>query len=87
MLVKAWKHSALAAVLFIVVFFVCLVGSKILLATLLARSRDRVLGRWYSTVMRTLAVLLVVFAAIVAKDAIALLGGSPSINVMLSATA
>lgn len=74
MLVKAWRHSALAAVLFIVVFFVCLVGSKMALALLLARSRDRVLGRWYTPAMRTLAVLLVVFAVIVARDAIALLG-------------
>ena len=73
MLVKAWKHSAIAAALFIVVFFVCLIGSKILLATILARSREHVLGRWYKPVMRTLAALLVVFAGIVARDAIALL--------------
>ncbi|MGZ5441083.1 MAG: LysE family translocator [Thermoanaerobaculia bacterium] len=73
MLVKAWKHSALAAALFIVVFFVCLVGSKIVLASILARSRERIIGRWYTPVMRTLAVLLVVFAAIVARDAVTLL--------------
>jgi threonine/homoserine/homoserine lactone efflux protein len=72
MLVKAWRHSALAAALFIAIFFVCLVGSKILLATLLARSRDRILGGWYRPTMRVLALLLVVFAAIVARDAIAL---------------
>jgi threonine/homoserine/homoserine lactone efflux protein len=71
MLVKAWRHSAVAAALFIAVFFVCLVGSKILLALLLARSRDRILGRWYRPVMRTLAALLVVFAVIVARDAVA----------------
>jgi threonine/homoserine/homoserine lactone efflux protein len=81
MLVKAWQHSALAAALFIVVFFVCLVGSKILLATLLARSRDRVLGRWYPPVMRILAILLVVFAMVVFRDAVELLEGSPSIDI------
>ncbi len=73
MLVKAWKHSALAAALFVVVFFGCLVGSKIVLASILARSRERIIGRWYTPVMRTLAVLLVVFAAIVARDAVTLL--------------
>lgn len=73
MLVKAWRHSALAAALFIAIFFVCLVGSKIVLATILARSRDHILGRGYRSIMRVLALLLVVFAAIVARDAIALL--------------
>ncbi|HET8772869.1 MAG TPA: LysE family transporter [Thermoanaerobaculia bacterium] len=73
MLLKAWRHSALAAALFIVVFFVSLVGSKMALALLLARSRDRVLGRWYRPAMRTLAVLLIVFAVIVARDAVRLL--------------
>jgi threonine/homoserine/homoserine lactone efflux protein len=75
MLVKAWRQSALAAALFIGVFFVCLVGSKIALATILARSRDHVIGRWYTPVMRGLAVLLILFAAIVARDAVGLLSG------------
>jgi threonine/homoserine/homoserine lactone efflux protein len=76
MLVNAWRHSLWAAVAAIVVFFVCLVGSKILLATILARSRERVVGRWYTAVMRTLAILLVVFAASVARDAWRLWNGS-----------
>ena len=75
MLVKAWRHSAAAAAGFVIVFFVCLVGSKLLLALLLARSRERVVGRWYTAVMRGLAVLLVVFAVIVGRDAVALLAG------------
>ena len=78
MLVRAWKHSALAAALFIVVFFVCLVGSKIVLVNILAHSRERIIGRWYTPVMRTLAALLVVFAAIVARDAVALLVSRPA---------
>lgn len=76
MLLEAWRHSALAAAAFVILFFTCLVGSKILLALLLARSRERVVGRWYRPVMRTLAVLLVAFAAIVARDAVGLLRGS-----------
>lgn len=73
MLLRAWRHSALAAVAFVVAFFVCLVGSKITLAVIVARSREHVAGRWYVTAMRVLAVLLVVFAGIMARDAIALL--------------
>jgi len=73
MLIKAWRHSALAAAAFITVFFVCLVGSKLLLALVLARSREHVVGRWYRPVMRTLALLLVVFAVIVGRDAVALI--------------
>ena len=75
MLIKAWRHSALAAAAFIAVFFVCLVGSKILLALVLARSREHVVGRWYRPVMRTLAVLLVVFAVIIARDVAKLMSG------------
>lgn len=69
MLVKSWRIGPLAAAGFIVLFFVCLVGSKIALASVLARSREHVIGRWYTPVMRGLALLLVVFAGIVARDA------------------
>lgn len=75
MLVKAWRQSAVAAASFLCVFFVCLVGSKIVLATILARSRNRVIGRWYTPVMRCLAALLLLFAAIVARDAVGLWKG------------
>lgn len=74
MLIKAWRHSWLAAAGFVAVFFFCLVGSKILFALAVARSRDRVLGHWYKPAMRVLAALLVVFAVIVARDAFALFG-------------
>lgn len=73
MLVKAWRIGWTAAAMFVAVFFVCLVGSKILLAVAVARSRDRIVGRWYRPAMRVLAALLVVFAALFARDAIALL--------------
>jgi hypothetical protein len=69
MLVKAWSHGAAVTAAFVVIFFVCLVGSKIVLASVLARSRERIVGRWYRPVMRALALLLVVFAGLVARDA------------------
>ena len=73
MLVKAWRHGWMAAASFVAVFFICLVGSKILLALAIARSRDRIVGRWYRPTMRVLAVLLVIFATLFARDAIGLL--------------
>ncbi len=75
MLLKAWSHSAVAAAAFIAVFFVCLVGSMVLLALLIARSRERVIAHWYVPVMRALALLLVVFAAVIGRDAVVLLRG------------
>ncbi|HYR28171.1 MAG TPA: LysE family translocator [Thermoanaerobaculia bacterium] len=73
MLAKAWRHSGAAAIAFVALFFVCLVGSKILLALAIARSRERIVGRWYRPAMRVLAVLIVVFAGIVGRDAMMLL--------------
>jgi len=75
MLLKAWRHSAAAAVAFVVVFFVCLIGSKLAIVMLLARSRERVIGQWYTPAMRALALMLVGFAAVMARDAVALLRG------------
>lgn len=73
MLLRAWRVSALAAGAFVVIFFVALVGSKFVLAAVVARSREHVIGRWYRPTMRGLAVLLVVFAAVMLRDALALL--------------
>ena len=39
----------------------------------IARSREHIAGRWYRPVMRVLAVLLVVFAGLVGRDAVLLL--------------
>jgi threonine/homoserine/homoserine lactone efflux protein len=52
----------LAAVAFLAGFYVCLIGSKVAIAVLVGRSRDRVAGRGYTWTMRLLAVLLGVFA-------------------------
>ena len=48
-LLKAWTTSLLAAVLFLIGLYVCLVGSKILIAWLVARSRRFLQSRATST--------------------------------------
>jgi threonine/homoserine/homoserine lactone efflux protein len=48
---------------FVLGFYTCLVGSKVVVATAVARARRHVVGPGYRWVMRVLAVLLAVFAA------------------------
>jgi threonine/homoserine/homoserine lactone efflux protein len=67
-LLKAWTASVLAAVLFIIGLYVCLVGSKILIAWLVARSRGFLKSRGYVYVNRLLGVALVVFALLFLRD-------------------
>ena len=73
-LTKAWRASALAAVLFVIVFFVCLVGGKIAIVLLVARSTTLLAGRWYRVSMRVLAAMLVAYAGVMAWDGVALSG-------------
>lgn len=61
-LTRAIAESWLAAAAFLGGFYLLLVGSKLLLALLAARSRQLLAGRPYRVVMRILAVFLVGFA-------------------------
>jgi threonine/homoserine/homoserine lactone efflux protein len=72
-LVKAAQHGWTAAAAFVAIFFVLLIGCQVLLAVLVARSREHVAGRWYAYAMRGLAVMLLVFAIFRARDGITLL--------------
>ena len=73
-LLKAWTASVLAAVLFILGLYVCLVGSKILIAWLVARSRGFLKSRGYVYVNRLLGVALVVFAILFTRDGLRFFG-------------
>jgi threonine/homoserine/homoserine lactone efflux protein len=64
-----------AAVAFVVGFYACLVGSKVAVAVAVGRARGRVAGRGYRLTMRILAVLLVLFAAGLVREAWLLLAG------------
>lgn len=64
-----------AAAAFIVGFYACLVGSKVGIAIVVGRARGRVAGRGYRWTMRVLAVLLVLFAAGLVREAWLLLAG------------
>jgi threonine/homoserine/homoserine lactone efflux protein len=64
-----------AAAAFLVGFYGCLVGSKVGVAAAVGRARGRVAGRGYRATMRILAVLLIVFAAGLVREAWLLLAG------------
>jgi len=63
--------GALAA--FLVSFYVFLVGSKILLAVFVGRSRSFLRGRPYILAMRCLGLVLALFALVLFRDGLALL--------------
>jgi threonine/homoserine/homoserine lactone efflux protein len=67
-LAKAIAQSWLAAVGFLCGFYLLLVGSKVLVVLLAARSRDLVAGRPYRVVMCVLAVLLAFFALLLFRE-------------------
>jgi len=73
-LAKARAERWLAAVAFLFGFYLLLVGSKVVLALLVARSRALLAGRPYRVLMRVLAVLLGVFAIVLFREGLAHLG-------------
>jgi threonine/homoserine/homoserine lactone efflux protein len=74
LLIKAWKDSSLALVLFLVSFYGLLVGAKILLALLVGRARGLLGSRGYLALMRLMAVALLIFALLLFKEALGLWG-------------
>jgi len=71
--VEAWMDSALAVVEFLVGFYVCLVGSKVILAIVAARSKRLLAGKVYRYVMRTLGVALIILAFVLLKEGLVFL--------------
>jgi len=69
-LANAIAASWLAAAVFLGVFYLLLVGSKVLLALAAGRSRRFLKGRIYRLIMRMLGLLLVVFAVLLLRDGV-----------------
>jgi len=67
-MVEAWTQSPLVAVEFIAGFYACLVGSKMSLAFLAARSRLLLAGAAYRCVMRILGGALLILALVLLRD-------------------
>ncbi|MBI4963226.1 MAG: LysE family translocator [Desulfomonile tiedjei] len=68
--VEAWQINPWSAAGFLGFFYACLIGSKMLLAYVAARSRQSLSGKAYRYVTCILGALLLVFAALLLRDGI-----------------
>lgn len=73
-MVKAWTETPLAAVAFVASFYSCLVGAKLLLAVLVGKSRNWFMGKPYAYLMRALGVLLALYAVMLFKEGLTMVG-------------
>ncbi|MDZ7667322.1 MAG: LysE family transporter [Desulfotignum sp.] len=71
---RALAVNMAAAGAFIAGFYVLLVGSKVVLALVVARSKAVIKGRAYVVIMRGLGAVLCLLALILVKDGLTLLG-------------
>ncbi len=70
---QAFNHSVSGALSFILGFYLCLVGSKILLAMLVGRSKSLLTSTGYIHTMRILGGILCVLAILLFRDGLRLL--------------
>ncbi len=70
---RSAKEGLPAPLLFLLGFYLFLVGSKVFLAVLAGKSRSFLTGKGYIRTMRVLACLLGLFAALLLRDAVGLL--------------
>ena len=74
---KSGQENLLAPLLFVIGFYVFLVGSKVFLALVVSRSRAFLAEKGYIWTMRLLGLLLTVFACFLLKDALSFWGIVP----------
>lgn len=73
LVVEAWTQSPLIAAGFLTSFYVCLVGSKMVLAIVAARSRELLAGAVYRYVMRILGGALLILAFLLVREGLVFL--------------
>lgn len=66
--IKAMNESPAAAMSFTIGFYALLVGSKVVLAILVGKSRSFLKGKLYLGIMRGLGLILIVFALFLIRD-------------------
>ncbi len=70
LMLKQSRQSVVPALIFILFFYLCLVGSKISLAIITGRFREFLAGRHYLFMVRFLGTALLFFAIFLIKDAL-----------------
>ncbi len=73
-MVNAQQESSVGAAAFLASFYVFLVGTKVVIALAVGKSRTFLAGRIYIYMMRTLGALLFVFAMLLFRDGLTLIG-------------
>ena len=73
LLLAAYAQSAMDAGAFVVGFYSCLIGAKIILAYMVLRSHRILSGGAYRWLMRALGIALLIFAVFLFRDGFALL--------------
>lgn len=72
-ILSAYAQGIAPAAAFLISFYVCLVGAKIVLAVLVNRSREFLAGKVYGYTMKILGILLLIFALYLLRDGALLL--------------
>jgi threonine/homoserine/homoserine lactone efflux protein len=70
---KSMKQGVWVSGTFVLSFYFSLIGSKVLLAFLVGKSKSFLTGNWYLYTLRFLAVLLCIFAAVLIREGLNLL--------------
>ena len=73
-MIGAGRKDPWSAAAFVAGFYLCLVGSKVILALLVGKSRPLWKGNAYKYLMRVLGTLLLIFAFLLFRDGLRLLG-------------
>jgi threonine/homoserine/homoserine lactone efflux protein len=66
--IKAYNNSLMAAFLFILGFYVFIVGTKIMVAHLSEKSKNILSSKYYVIIVKLLGFILLIFAIILIKD-------------------
>ncbi len=72
-IIKAWVETPLAAIAFLGVFYLCLVGVKAMFAVLVGKSRNWFTGKPYVYLMRGLGILLAIYALSLFREGLGLI--------------
>ncbi len=71
---KAFEDSFLSAFSFILGFYLCLIGSKVLIALVVDRSKDFLKSSAYVYILRVLGVILLIFSGLFIRDGLKFFG-------------
>lgn len=70
---KAYQQSLVLAVIALIVFYICLIGAKVLLAIIAGKYRYALTSKTYLIIVRGLGLVLWIFAGIILWDGITLI--------------